>query len=204
MRDNLTHNINLLSPSFWALCFEVSYLPNKIHLVVIHFSWIFKNTSQSPKWALSSKRNWHRITFPCFSLLSTTTYPGNYSTDNKKRTLEAGRRKVDWLEALRGNVWLSGSPRNIRRTEQITISFKSLRKLNCPQSKCPQKQTRIYAPNLRGPTAHDCLLKEKIQDLEPSNKNHNVQDTIKNFTHHTKNQENQSMIEKRQQMLILR
>lgn len=32
------------------------------------------------------------------SILKTMKYPGNYSTDNDKRTLKVGWEKVDWSE----------------------------------------------------------------------------------------------------------
>ena len=53
---------------YWALCFEILYLPNKVHSVVIHFSWVFQNTSWSSKWASHCKRRWHRWLFPASPL----------------------------------------------------------------------------------------------------------------------------------------
>lgn len=39
----------------------------------------------------------YRLNFPCSSIIKTSKYPGNYST-NDTRTLKDGWKRVDWPE----------------------------------------------------------------------------------------------------------
>lgn len=94
--------IFLLFPSTRLHVLKYFIYQNRMHY---SFSWDFKNTSKSSKWAFNSCRKWLKITLPYFFPLNTPKYSGKYSADNERRIL-AGREKregekADWLGASR-------------------------------------------------------------------------------------------------------